>query len=67
MKGEEKIMSIMDSYARFLDAIGSGVDLTEQELQSLIWLADCDWRTVDNLVSIFGKVRACRDGGAQDE
>lgn len=35
----------------------SGLELTEAEKRSLKWLCDCDWRTVENVVSVIEKAR----------
>lgn len=44
---------------RLLDAVVRYSRLTDSELETLSWLACCSSQTVDDLVSIFDKLRAC--------
>ena len=49
------------SFTRLREAVGPDVDLTAFEIETLAWLSARECQVVDDLVSIFEKVR--RGGG----
>lgn len=44
-------------FNQLINAIGPGVELSDAEARSLMWLAGWEAETVENIVSIFGKLR----------
>lgn len=50
------MISSKKNLIRLLQALQLSKDeLTQSELNSLTWLSDCDWRTIDSMESICKK------------
>lgn len=45
-----------NQFNKLIDAIGPSVNLSDAELNSLMWLAGRETQTVENVISIFEKV-----------
>lgn len=56
-----------ENYQKLLNAIESGVVLTDKEIRSLVWLATCEPETVENICSVISKVKYVAEPNYEDE
>lgn len=56
-----------ENYRKLLNAIESGVVLTDKEIKSLMWLATCESETVENICSVINKVKYVAEPSVEDE
>lgn len=47
----------IENYQKLLNAIESGVVLTDKEIRSLMWLATCETETAENIINVINKVK----------
>lgn len=48
-------------FSHLINAISPGVELSDAEIRSLMWLAGCEQSTVENIASVIKKVSKNKD------